>query len=173
VETKAMEVNVDDLNLEDILGMAVKTEIQGRKFYISLAEKVKHPEVKKKIQSLADDEKRHERVMVDLYRKALNREPKDLPDKGIPDIVKAISGMDISEKSQLLQVIDMAIEAELVSARFYKRGAEISEDSRTKRVFEQLEKEEDGHYNFLVAEKSALSGDLYWFSMGDSAMMEE
>jgi rubrerythrin len=173
VKTKAMEVNIEELSLEDILGMAVKTEIQGRKFYLSLAEKVSHPEAKKKIQSLADDEKRHERVMVDLYRKTLKREPRDLPDKGIPDIVKAIAGMNISEKSQLLQVIDMAIEAELVSARFYKRGAVISEDSRTKRVFEQLEKEEDGHYNFLVAEKSALSGDPYWFSMGDSAMMEE
>ncbi len=168
-----MDVNIEELSLEDILGMAVKTEIQGGKFYLSLAEKVTHPEVKQKIQSLADDEKRHERVMVDLYRKTLGREPRDLPDKGIPDIVKAIAGMNINEKSQLLQVIDMAIEAELVSARFYRRGAEISEDSRTKRVFDQLEKEEDGHYNFLVAEKSALSGDLYWFSMGDSGMMEE
>lgn len=173
VKRRTMGLNIEEMSLEDILGMAVKTEIQGRKFYLTLAEKVNHPEVKKKIQSLADDETRHERVMVDLYRKTLDREPRDLPDKGVPDIVKAISAMDINEKSQLLQVIDMAIEAELVSARFYKRGATLSEDSRTKRVFEQLEKEEDGHYNFLTAEKSALSGDLYWFSIGDSSMMEE
>lgn len=169
----AMKVNIEELSLEDILGMAVKTEIQGRKFYLSLAEKVRHPKVKKKIQSLADDEKRHERVMVDLYRKTLNRKPGDLPDKGIPDIVKAISGMDINERSQLLQVVDLAIEAELVSVGFYRRGADLSQDWTMKRVFEQLEKEEDGHYNFLMAEKSALSGDLYWFSIGDSSMMEE
>ncbi len=166
-------MKIEDMNLEDVLGLAVKTEIQGRKFYSILSEKVTHPGVKKKIVSLAEDEKRHERIMVDLYRKTLGKEPKDLPEKGIPDIVAAISAMKVNDKSQLLQVLDMAIEAELVAARFYQRGATLTQDSKTSRIFEQLEKEEDGHYNFLVAEKAALSGDMYWFSMGESSMMEE
>jgi rubrerythrin len=138
-----------------------------------LSEKVTHPVVKKKIISLAEDEKRHERIMVDLYRKTLGREPEDLPAKGIPDIVGAISAMKVDDKSQLLQVLDMAIEAELVAARSYQRCAALTQDSKIGRIFEQLEKEEDGHYNFLVAEKSTLSGDMYWFSMGESSMMEE
>lgn len=166
-------MKIEDMNLEEVLGLAVKTEIQGRKFYSILSEKVVHPVVKKKIISLAEDEKRHERIMVDLYRKTLGKEPKDLPEKGIPDIVGAISAMKIDDKSQLLQVLDMAIEAELVAAGFYQRGATLTQDSQTRRIFEQLEKEEDSHYNFLVAEKSALSGDMYWFSMGESSMMEE
>jgi rubrerythrin len=166
-------MEIKDLNLEDILGLAVKTEIQGWIFYSKLSEKVTHPEVKKKIISLAEDEKRHEKIMADLYRKTLGREPKDLPEKGIPDIVGAISAMTVSDRSQLLQVLDMAIEAELVAAKFYQRGATLAADPKTRSIFEQLEKEEDGHYNFLVAEKSALSGDLYWFSMGESSMMEE
>ncbi len=166
-------MKIEDMNLEEVLGLAVKTEIQGRKFYSMLSEKVTHPVVKKKIISLAEDEKRHERIMVDLYRKTLGREPKDLPEKGIPDIVGAISAMKVEDKSQLLQVLDMAIEAELVAARFYQKGATLTEDPKTRSIFEQLEKEEDGHYNFLVAEKSALSGDMYWFSRGESSMMEE
>ena len=166
-------MKIEDLNLENILGLAVKTEIQGRIFYSKLSEKVTHPEVKKKIISLAEDEKRHEKIMVDLYRNMLGKEPSNLPEKGIPDIVGAISAMAVNDKSQLLQVLDMAIEAELVAARFHQRGAILTQDPKTRRIFEQLEKEEDGHYNFLVAEKSALSGDLYWFSMGESSMMEE
>ncbi len=166
-------MEIEDLNLEDILGLAVKTEIQGRIFYSRLSEKVIHPEVKKKIISLAEDEKRHEGIMVDLYRKTLGREPRDLPEKGIPDIVGAISAMTVNDKSQLLNVLDMAIEAELIAARFYQKGAALTQDPKTRGIFEQLEKEEDGHYNFLVAEKSALSGDFYWFSMGESSMMEE
>jgi len=159
--------------MEDIMGMAVKTEIQGREFYSMLSEKVTHPQVKKKIISLAEDEKRHERIVVDLYRKTLGREPENLPEMGIPDIVGAISAMKVGDKSQLLNVLDMAIEAELIAARFYQRGAALTQDPKTRGIFEQLEKEEDGHYNFLVAEKSALSGDMYWFSMGESSMMEE
>lgn len=166
-------MEIEDMTIEDVLGMAVKTEIQGGKFYMELSSRITHPEIKKKIISLAEDEKRHERLMVDLYRKTLGREPADLPSKGVPDIVKAISSMDITEESQLIQVLDMAIEAELISARFYKKGSTLTADPGTKKTFERLEKEEDGHYNFLVAEKSALTGDLYWFSIGDSSMMEE
>ena len=166
-------MKIEDMSMEDILGMAVETEIQGREFYSMLSEKVTHPQVKKKIISLAEDEKRHERIVVDLYRKTLGREPENLPEMGIPDIVGAISAMKVGDKSQLLNVLDMAIEAELIAARFYQRGAALTQDPKTRGIFEQLEKEEDGHYNFLVAEKSALSGDMYWFSMGESSMMEE
>lgn len=166
-------MQIEDMTLEDVLGMAVKTEIQGRKFYHMLSEKVQHPEVKKKLQSLADDEIRHERIMIEMFRKALGKEPTQLPEGGIPDIVKAITSMDINDRSQLLQVLEMAIEAELTAARFYHHGAGLTADPKTKKMFEQLEKEEDGHYNYLVAEKSALTGDLYWFSIGDSSLMEE
>ena len=166
-------MKIEDMTIEEVLGLAVKTEIQGRKFYTQLSEKVQHPEVKKKLQSLADDECRHERIIVELYKKTLGKPPTDLPEKGIPDIVKAIASMNVNDKSQLLQVLDMAIEAELIAAKFYHHGATLTADPKTKRMFEQLEKEEDGHYNFLVAEKSALTGDTYWFSMGDSSMMEE
>lgn len=166
-------MEIEKLTIEDILGMAVRTEIQGRKFYLELSEQVTNPEVKKKIVSLADDEKRHEKIVVDFYRKILGKEPRNLPDKGVPDIVKAIGSMNLKEKTQLLELLDMAIEAELISAKFYARGARITDDSKTRKTFEELAAEEDGHYNMLVAEKSALSGDLYWFSMGDTGIMED
>ncbi|UCE66009.1 MAG: ferritin family protein [Candidatus Zixiibacteriota bacterium] len=166
-------MEIEKLTIEDVLGMAVRTEIQGRKFYLELSEKVTNPEVKKKIVSLADDEKRHERIVCDFYRRILEKEPQDLPEKGVPDIVKAISSMNLTERTDLLKLLDMAIEAELLSAKFYARGARITEDSKTRRAFEELAVEEDGHYNMLMAEKSALSGDLYWFSMGDTGIMEE
>jgi rubrerythrin len=166
-------MEIEKLTIEDILGMAVRTEIQGRTFYLKLAEQVTNSEVKSKIVSLADDEKRHERIIVDLYRQILGKEPRDLPDKGVPDILSAIQSMNIKEKTELLQLLDMAIEAELISAKFYARGARITDDSKTVKVFEQLAEEEDGHYNMLMAEKSALSGDLYWFSREDPTVMEE
>jgi len=123
--------------------------------------------------SLADDEKRHERIVCDFYRQILGREPRDLPEKGVPDIVKAIKSMNLTDKTQLMQLLDMAIEAELLAAKFYARGAKLTDDSKTRKAFEELAAEEDGHYNMLVAEKSALSGGLYWFSMGDTGIMEE
>ena len=166
-------MEIEKLTIEEILGMAVRTEIQGRKFYLELSDKVANPEVKKKIISLADDEKRHEKIVCDFYRKILGREPKDLPDKGMPDIVNAIKSIELDDKTQLIKLLDMAIDAELLAARFYARGAKLTSDSKTRNAFEELAAEEDGHYNMLVGEKSALAGDLYWFSMGDMGLMEE
>lgn len=166
-------MEIEKLTIEDILGMAVKTEIMGQKFYMELSEKVANPEVKKKIVSLAADEKRHERIVSDFYRQILGKEPENLPEKGVPDILKAIRAVNVTDKTQLLEVLDMAIEAEALSAKFYSRGARLTDDSRTRATFEELAAEEDGHFNYLMAEKSSLAGNPYWFSIGESGMMEE
>jgi rubrerythrin len=166
-------MQIDKMTIEEILGMAVATEYHGRKFYENLSEKVSNLAVKAKIQSLANDERRHQAMMEELYRQILGKEPQMLPAKGVPDILKAIASLRVDDKTQVLEVLNMAIDAETTSVKFYHRGASLAADIKTRKIFEELEKEEDGHFNYLVSERSALSGDLYWFSISDSAMMEE
>jgi rubrerythrin len=166
-------MQIDKMTIEDILGVAAATELHGHRFYLGLAEKVSNPAVKDKIKTLAADEKRHLGVVQDLHRKVLGREPLEPEGRGVPDIIRAIASLDIDDRTQVIQVLDMAIEAETISAKFYHRGARLTTDRKTREIFEELEKEEDAHFNYLVSEKSALSGDLYWFSISDSAMMEE
>jgi rubrerythrin len=166
-------MQIEKMTIEDILGIAVTTEIIGNRFYQNLSEKIPNPQVKKRIEGLANDEANHRVLMEGLYRKILGKEPQELPSRGVPDIIKAIASLQVDNRTQVLGVLDMAIEAETTSAKFYQRGAAISTDNNIRAIFEELEKEEDGHYNYLVSEKAALSGDLYWFSINDSAMMEE
>ncbi len=166
-------MKIDGMTIEDILGMAVKTELEAHNFYKDLADKVANDHVKSKILSLAGDEMRHKRLMEEMYRKMIGKEPETLPTRGVPDILKAVASLQINDRTQVMHVLDMAMEAELAAAKFYNHGATISPDSKTRSVFEQLVHEEDGHYNYLAAEKSALTGDLYWFSINDSAMLEE
>jgi rubrerythrin len=166
-------MQIEKMTIEDILGVAVVTEIQGNRFYLNLSEKISNPVVKKRIEGLAADEARHRDMMESLYRKMLGKEPQVLPTKGVPDILKAIASLRVDDRTQVISVLDMAIEAETTSAKFYQRGASIAPDNKIRQIFEELEREEDGHFNYLVAEKAALSGDLYWFSITDSAMMEE
>jgi rubrerythrin len=166
-------MQIEKMTIEDILGMALATEIQGHAFYMKLAEKVDNPDVKKRIRGLGEDELRHQKIIGDLYRRILGKEPKEIPARGVPEIIRAIASFRVDDKTQVLAVLDMAIEAETTSAKFYQRGAAIAADSKTRMIFEELEAEEDGHFNYLVSEKSALTGDLYWFSINDSAMMED
>jgi rubrerythrin len=166
-------MQIEKMTIEDILGMAIVTEIQGHRFYLNLSEKISNPEVKKRIRGLADDELRHHKIIGEMFRKLLGKEPQELPSKGVPDIIRAIAALQVNDKTQVLGVLDMAIEAETTSAKFYQRGAAIAADPKTRELFEELVAEEDGHFNYLVSEKAALTGDLYWFSISDSAMMEE
>ncbi len=166
-------MDIQNMKMEDILGLAVRTEILGRNFYLKFAEKITHPEVKKRILALADDEKRHQALMENLYRTMVGKEPAELPQKGVPDILRAIASLEVGDKTQVIEVIDMAIEAEATSTKFYQRGAAIATEPKLRRIFEELEKEEEGHYNYLQSEKAALSGDLYWFSISDTAALEE
>jgi rubrerythrin len=166
-------MQIEKMSIEDILGVAAATEIQGHRFYSNLSEKVQNPLVKQKVRSLADDEKRHLEIIENLYRKIFGRDPQVHPTKGVPDILRAIAALRIDDKTQVLAVLDMAIEAESISAKFYGRGAALSTDKNIREIFEELEREEDGHFNYLISEKAALSGDLYWFSISDSGMMEE
>ncbi|HBZ00124.1 MAG TPA: hypothetical protein DEO84_02275 [candidate division Zixibacteria bacterium] len=166
-------MQIEKMTIEDILGVAVVTEIQGHRFYQNLSEKISNPVVKKRIEGLASDEARHQVMMEDLYRKIVGKEPQSLPQKGVPDIIKAIASLRVNDRTQVLGVLEMAIEAETTSAKFYQRGASIATDNKIRLIFEELEREEDGHFNYLVSERAALSGDLYWFSISDSAMMEE
>jgi rubrerythrin len=166
-------MQIEKLTIEEILGMALATEINGRKFYESLSQKIANPAVKEKIESLGKDEERHQQVIEKIYREILGKEPESIPAKGVPDIVKAIASLQVGNRTQVLQVLDMAIEAETIAAKFYQRGASLATDKKIRGIFEELEREEDAHFHYLTAEKSALSGDLYWFSISDAAMMEE
>ena len=122
---------------------------------------------------MAADEERHEAIVRDLYKQTTGEELVNIPEKGVPDIVSAIKDMNPNERTQLIEFIDMAIEAERIAAAFYARGAKLTEDVAARKIFEEMEQEEDGHYNMLVAEKSALAGDDYWFDIGAAGMMEE
>jgi len=166
-------MNIESMDLEAILGMAVKTETLGRQFYLNLSEKINNPEVRRKIQSLAEDEKRHQEIMENLYRKMIGKEPSELPSKGVPDIIRAIAALKIDDKTQVLDVLDMAIEAEAIATKFYMRGVSIAADEKIRKVFEELQREEEAHFNYLISEKSAITADFYWFSISDTAAMEE
>jgi rubrerythrin len=166
-------MDIESMNLEAILGMAVKTETLGRQFYLNLSEKIGNDDVRRKILGLADDEKRHQEIMENLYRKMLGKDPTELPAKGVPDIIRAIAALKVSDKTQVLDVLDMAIEAESIATKFYQRGAAIAADNKTRIVFEELQREEEAHYNYLVSEKNAITADYYWFSISDTAAMEE
>ncbi len=163
------DVNKD---IADIIKIGIKTEIEGQKFYSALAQKIKNPEARKKIEALATDEVSHERRLRELYKQHLGTEPTDLPAEGLA-IFKDAFGDKPLEEADKFRLLELAIEAERLTAVHYKKGEDKTDNPATRKVFAELVAEEDGHFNMLMAEREGLRGNIHWFTYDDSAMLEE
>lgn len=156
-----------------ILKSAIKGEEDGYTFYNLLAEKATNPEAKRRLENLRNDEKRHKAVLVNLYKKYVGGEIGELPPKGINALAQVFEKGRLKRLRSEIDYINLAIDAELAATKFYKEGKHLVDDKDFRQIMEQLEDEEHSHYELLMAEREAMSGNYYWFSTEDSAPMED
>ncbi len=158
--------------IAEIIKFGIKTEIEGQNFYSTLAKKIVHPDARKKIEQLANDEVSHERRLRALYTRFVGAEVSELPSQGLGVFKDAFGDKPLAEKDKF-RLLELAMEAERLSAKHYKAGEDRAVDRAVKEVFAELVAEEDSHYDLLAAERESLRGHVDWFSYDGSAMMEE
>jgi rubrerythrin len=162
--------------LEDkrtLLKAAIKGEVDGYTYYNLLAEKTENKDAKRRLENLRDDEKRHKAILVDLYGKHIGGPIGELPEKGIGALATVFDKGKLKRLKTEQEYINLAIEAELASMKFYKESAEKIDDDEFRKILDNLSEEENSHYEILMAEKEAMAGNYYWFSAGDTAPMED
>lgn len=158
--------------MAEILKVGIKTEIEGQNFYTTMAQKIKNPDVKKKVEMMAADEVIHEQRLRELYDKLIGGDTGQLPKHGMNIFKDVFGDREMSEEDKF-KFIDLAMESELKAAKLYKEGEDKASDAAVRNVFAELVAEEDGHYNMLAAEREALRGNVAWFSFDGQSMMEE
>lgn len=163
----------DTAEAQALLKQAVKSEIDGRRFYNYLAEKATNTDAKRKLTNLAEDEVRHEKALKKIYKKIYGEELTDIPEKGVGVLSKFFDSPEGREDMSEIQYISMAIEAELAATKYYKEQAEEATDEEFGKIYEGMAAEEFCHYELLQAEKDALGGNYFWFQMDDGSPMEE
>lgn len=155
-----------------MLKQAIRSEIDGRRFYEFLADKTKNPDAKRKLTTLAQDERRHESILYRIYKKKFGEEVDEVPEKGVGVLSEFFAHPEKHEGLNEVQYIEMAIKAELAATEYYKGEAKNAEDDETKQIFSRMAEEEFGHYESLEAEKSAIGGNYFWFEFDESRPME-
>jgi rubrerythrin len=158
---------------KELLKQAVKSEIDGQRFYNFLADKTTNPDAKRKLTNLAGDEVRHEKALKDMYLKIYGEELTDIPKKGVGVLSKFFEHPEGHEKMNERQYIDMAIEAELAATNYYKEQSKTAPTEEFRQIYDSMAAEEYRHFELLQAEKDAISGNYYWFSFGDTSPMED
>lgn len=151
----------------EALSIAIYNEQSAFDFYTKLSNIIENPSGKEKFKFLALDEKRHRGLLEKHYTKVSGG--KEFPFD--PGKVKTIQ-VEVKDNTTASEALDIGIKAEKEAYEFYKRSAEDSKDPEAKKMFLMLAGEEDKHYELLMAEKQALMGQFYWFSLDTPGMME-
>ncbi|HDL02667.1 MAG TPA: hypothetical protein ENH25_00890 [candidate division Zixibacteria bacterium] len=156
-----------------LLKSAIKSEIDGFTFYDLLSRRTENADAKRRLENLRNDEARHRATLMDIYKKVVGGEIGALPEEGVGPLQKAFADGKLKKFNSEIEYINLAIDAELEAVKFYKEGADVIEDEGFKKIMIEMAEEEHGHYEILMAEREALSGNYFWFSSDGTSPMED
>jgi rubrerythrin len=154
------------------LKKAIKGEEDGYTFYNLLSQKATEKAVQRKLEGLRDDEGRHKETLIGIFHKHIGPEVGQLPEKGISVLAEVFRKGRLMERKTEIEFLNLAIEAELAATKYYQEERGLIEDPEFRQIFDQLADEEHHHYELLMAEKEAMTGNYHWFSYDDSSPQE-
>jgi rubrerythrin len=135
-----------------LLLAALRSEIDSKEVYQQIADRVKNALLKDKLNFLASEEEKHQRIIGGVYREKFVNKESQIPEKSpvpLPEIAITDEMMPISE------VFSMAMNAEMAAYDFYNELAKLYEDNpRLKKTIEYVATMEMGHYKLLEIEKN-------------------
>jgi rubrerythrin len=137
-----------DLTTLEVLGIAIKSEIEAIKLYYRMKDKTKNPDLKAKLDFIASQEKNHERLLTEAYRKKFPGVELSMPSN---TIVPSIDDVLPSEAT-LKELFAAAMEAEKKADDFYTKLAKKTRDQSSRSMLEYLASMERSHFSILEAE---------------------
>ena len=152
---------------QEILELAVKIEREGQAFYERLSRHFKNSTVKNFLQQMHKEEIQHEklfRIMLEkkgekLYGWEDKQELQDFISENFKtDIYPPLEDI-LPEKAKfetLQKAVDLALEAEMISAEFYSLLGDFCENLEAKTALLLLEKAERDHVKEVLAIKDKL-----------------
>jgi rubrerythrin len=141
-------MNLSKFSMKKLLGMAARAEIDANKTYGKLAGRVNNPLLKEKFSLLAFEEKKHEKVIRNLFKSTYKPEAIEIPKAVDPALLPAVV---IKPSSSLTDILYQAMTSELAAQNFYA-GLAPRVKAEKKRMLEYLSKVEKSHYMMLKSE---------------------
>ena len=132
----------------EVLGVAIKSEIEAAKLYERMGHKVKNVDLKEKLQFLKSEEEKHRAIFEDLHKKKYPDVELKLPEKSMVPLMDVALTREMSVK----ELFEVAMKAENISEEFYANLAKQSKDVSGTSMLNYLSSVERGHYNLLKNE---------------------
>ena len=136
------------LKPHEVLAVAIRSEREAADIYSRLNDKVKNKLLKKKLEFLIFEEKKHRQILESLfYQRFRDKELKE-PEKSFLPPPKDY----LKEEASVFDLFKIAIEAEKASEDFYNRAQQRAGDEGTKKTLEYLSRVERSHYFIIKSE---------------------
>jgi len=155
-------MELEKFRINELLLVAIKSEIESKDVYTTLAERVKNSVLKERLLFLAGEEEKHRAYLESLYRQKFGDKELKLPEKSdVP-----LPSVNTSEERLLSEIIEDAMRIELAAKDFYESLKSRFEDSKIQAMLQILANMELGHYEILSRELENLKNfenyDQYW-----------
>lgn len=142
----------EDYTMLEVLGVAIKSEVEAIKLYTRMKNLTKNPDLVAKIDFLIDQEKKHEKLLTEAYKKKFPETDLGLPKKSLVPTISEI----LEKDATLKELFEVGMEAEQKAEVFYKDLAGKTRDSNSKSMLEYLASMEHSHFSILEAEYGQL-----------------
>jgi rubrerythrin len=144
-----------DEKLRHLIEQAIQMEKDGIDFYEKLSEKVPYASGKKMILSFADDERKHLRILDEIFSNVTSIHIEEYLTESPPrEKVKTVfdgaeEKIDTVSITDELSALKLAMDMEEKSYRLYEEARDIETNSNLKKLWTRLVEEEKRHYDIF------------------------
>jgi rubrerythrin len=152
--------------LNNLLVEAMNSEIEAKNFYIDASKKAQSKAGKKLFNELAEFEQNHYERVKKIIESVNNGFEFEKPkiNNNVPTIGPEVEGEYEPNKDEIVNIINLAIDAEKKAQERYSKIAEMIDDIKSKKIFHDLAQDERNHQRILEDEFYQLSnkGKIIW-----------
>ncbi len=152
-----MKMDISSYSMEDLLLAAIKSEMDAQQVYLKLAESIKNPFLKGRLEFLANEEKKHKMFLEALFRKTFPNKTIVPPKESVVPLPEVKLYGETGEMRDVIVVLEDAMQAEKAAHEFYRSLEDRFEDEKIRKTLHHLSIMEQDHYEILKKERDELS----------------
>jgi len=155
--------------------IAIKMEKDAIDFYSKAAEKTSHPAGKKMFQSITEDEKRHLKMLSQIFKELDIKMDDVSPMRNMQTIFESMKNslmQRVIATQDELEAFKIAMQMEQEGVAFYKKVETETRKQKEKALFERLIREEQQHYDIFANTYNFMNDTGNWFMWEEHSIVD-
>lgn len=158
-----------DLAAWQVLGVAIRSEVDAAAFYTRLQGRVKNLLLVQKLKFLALEEEHHRKILERLLGQRYPDKPKDVPEASLMPPI----GVSLPAEPAVPELFQAALKAEEIAEAYYNDAAARVEDEAGRKILAYLGRVERSHQAMIKSELDLIVRFPDYYSVEDFHIGEE